>query len=207
MSRSLGYFLYVHTQIVLIRGGDGLKEYPILVTERLFLRPFMVSDAKEAQRLGGDPAVVDTLFTLNLCTPGVAHLWICHQHEHFEKGDWVNFAITDISRGLLIGSVGLDFDLDRSEKAAEIMYWIGKPYWGRGYATEAARAVIGYGFERLYLRRIYARYLVRNPASGRVLEKIGMTLKARLPRALKKRKVFEDLNMMSMTREEFKTPA
>lgn len=180
-----------------------MKEYPTLSTNRLFLRPFMISDAKDAQRLGGDPAVVNTLFTLNLCTPGVAHQWICHQHEHFEKGEWVNFAITDIDRGCLLGSVGLDIDPDRSEKAAEIMYWIGKPHWGRGYATEAARAVIRYGFERLYLRRIYARYLVRNLASGRVLEKIGMTLKEYLPHALKKGKIFEDLNVMSMTKEEF----
>lgn len=181
-----------------------MKEYPTLLTERLFLRPFMISDAKDAERLGGDWEVVDTLFTLNLCTQGVARQWICHQYEHFEKGDWVNFAVTDIDRGRLIGSVGLDFDPDRLEKAAEIIYWIGRPYWGKGYATEAARAVIGYGFGRLYLRRIYARYLVRNKASGRVLEKIGMTLKECLPRALKKGRVFEDLNVMSMTKEEFK---
>lgn len=180
-----------------------MKEYPTLLTERLFLRPFMTSDAKDAQRLGGDPAVVDTLFTLNLCTPGVAHQWICHQYEHFEKGDWVNFAITDIDRGRLIGSVGFDFDLDRSQKAAEIIYWIGKPYWGKGYATEAARAVVGYGFGRLYLRRIYARYLVRNPASGRVLEKIGMTHENYLPRHIKKSGVYEDVEVMGILRHQF----
>lgn len=180
-----------------------MKEYPIFATERLFLRPFMISDAKDVQRLGGDPAVVDTLFTLNLCTPGVAHQWICHQHENFEKGAWVNFAVTDLARGLLIGSVGLDINPDRSEEAAEIMYWIGKPYWGKGYATEAARVVVEYGFKRLYLRRIYARYLSRNLASGRVLEKIGMTREGCLPRHIKKSGTYEDVEVMGILRDEF----
>lgn len=173
------------------------------MTQRLFLRPFLPNDAHDVQRLGGDAAVVATLFTLNLCTPGVAHQWICHQYEHFEKGDWVNFAITDIDRGLLLGSVGLDIDLDRSEKAAEIMYWIGKPYWGKGYVTEAAHAVIGYGFTRLYLRRIYARYLVRNKASARVLEKIGMTRENYLPRHIKKSGVYEDVEVMGILKHQF----
>lgn len=180
-----------------------MKEYPTLLTERLFLRPFLASDARDTQRLGGDPAVVDMLFTLNLCTPGVVRQWIFHQHEHFEKGDWVNFAITDIDQGLLIGSVGLDFDLDRSEKAAEIAYWIGKPYWGKGYATEAARVVIEYGFGRLYLRRIYARYFVRNKASARVLEKIGMTRENCLRQHLKKHGKFEDVEMVRILKHEF----
>ena len=180
-----------------------MKEYPTLMTERLFLRPFMSNDAHDAQRLGGDPAVVDMLFTLNLCTPGVARQWICHQHEHFVEGDWVNFAITDIDRGLLLGSVGLDIDFDRSEKSAEIAYWIGRPYWGNGYATEAARAVIGYGFGRLYLRRIYARYLVRNKASGRVLEKIGMIHENYLPRHIKKSGVYEDVEVMGIFKHQY----
>ena len=179
------------------------KEYPTLQTARLFLRPFLISDAKDAQRLGGDAAVVDTLFRLNLCTPGVAQEWIRHQHEHFEKGEWVNFAITDLERGLLMGSVGLDIDIDLQDHAAEIMYWIGKEYWGKGYATEAAYAVLNYGFKKLHLCRIYARYLARNPASGRVLEKIGMSHKGCLPKSLRKGKTLEDLNMMGITKDEF----
>ena len=180
-----------------------MKEYPTLLTERLFLRPFIISDAKDVQRLGGDPSVVDMLFTLNLCTLGVARQWICHQHEHFEKGDWVNFAITDIDRGFLMGSVGLDIDFDRREKTAEIAYWIGRPYRGKGYATEAAHAIIQYGFKKLYLQRIYARYLVRNKASGRVLEKIGMTRENCFHQRLKKHGKWENLETMRILRHEF----
>lgn len=178
-----------------------MKVYPTLETERLFLRPFLISDAQEVRRLGGDPEVVDTLFTLNLCTAGVAHQWIVHQYEHFEKGEWINFAITDRQSGHLLGSVGLD--INRSDHHAEIMYWVGKMYWGRGYATEAARVTLAYGFNELRLHRVYARYLSRNPASGRVLEKLGMVWEGRLRQHLKKRGVHDDLDIMGILRSEF----
>ena len=178
-----------------------MKEYPTLKTERLFLRPFFMNDAKEVQRLGGAPAVVEMLFMLNLCTPGVAQEWICHQHEEFEQGNWVNFAITDGRSGRLMGSVGLD--IDRLNHNAEIIYWLGKEFWGLGYATEAAQAVVQYGFEKLRLHRIYARYLSRNTASGRVLEKLGMTHEGCLRGHLKKHGVYEDLNVMGIMKDEF----
>ena len=54
-------------------------------------------------------------------------------------------------------------------------YWLGKDYWNKGYATEAVKAVIGYGFEKLRLNRIYAGHFTKNPASGRVMQKTGMT--------------------------------
>ena len=178
-----------------------MKEYPTLLMNRLFLRPFITSDAQDAQRLGGDPLVVNTLFTLNLCTSGVAHQWICHQHEHFEKGDWINFAITDIDRGLLLGSVGLD--IDRCNHNAEIIYWLGKMYWGMGYAIEAAQAVVKYGFEALKLHRIYARYFSRNQASGRVLEKLGMVHEGCLRQHMKKHGKFENLEVMGILKHDF----
>jgi RimJ/RimL family protein N-acetyltransferase len=58
---------------------------------------------------------------------------------------------------------------------AELGYWLGVPYWGKGYATEAAKAVVEYGFKELKLHRIFASHFPNNPASGRVLQKIGMS--------------------------------
>ena len=60
------------------------------------------------------------------------------------------------------------------EDVAELGYWIGKPFWGKGYATEAARSLIDFGFTVLGLNRIAARHFARNPASGRVMQKVGM---------------------------------
>ncbi len=83
------------------------------------------------------------------------------------------FAIIERQSGALVGAVGLEIAADGRE--AEVGYWIGVPYWNRGYATEAAAAVLNHGFgEGLALDRVTARHFVRNPASGRVLDKLGM---------------------------------
>ena len=71
-----------------------------------------------------------------------------------------------------MGAISLDLNLEH--KRAELGYWVGLPFWGRGYATEAGRAMLDYGFDEIGLNRIEALYLLRNPASGRVLDKLGM---------------------------------
>jgi len=72
----------------------------------------------------------------------------------------------------LCGGVGLRIESDH--RRAELGYWIGVPHWGNGYATEAAGAVVNYGFSMLGLRRIFASHFANNSASARVLRKIGM---------------------------------
>ncbi len=126
------------------------------------------------QRLAGERAIADT--TRNIPHPyadGMAEAWIESQKRGFAAGRLVNFAITLRRERTLIGSIGLTLDPE-SRGTAELGYWVGRPYWNRGYCTEAARAVVDYGFSQLGLERIHAHHLVRNPASGRVLGKTGM---------------------------------
>jgi RimJ/RimL family protein N-acetyltransferase len=78
------------------------------------------------------------------------------------------FAI--IAEAGFIGCVGLHPD---GAGGTEIGYWLGEPYWGQGYATEAGRALIGFSFAELNLPFVTSGYFVVNPASGRVLEKLG----------------------------------
>jgi len=111
-------------------------------------------------------------------------------------------AITEGHLCILIGSIGLE--IKRENNNAELVYWLGKDYWGQGYATEAARAIISYGFDELKLHRIYARYLSHNLASGRVLEKLGMTHEGRLRGHLKKFGVYEDMEIAGLLKEEFR---
>ncbi len=73
--------------------------------------------------------------------------------------------------GTMIGVAGIQFDADRKE--AELGYWISQSVWGQGYATEAAQAVVNHGFEVIRHHLIMARYNTENPASGRVLDKLG----------------------------------
>ena len=82
------------------------------------------------------------------------------------------FAITLRADGTLVGSIALMVEPDQHR--AELGYVVGVPHWGRGYATEAGLAVLGHGFGELGLNRVYAFCFSRNPASRRVLEKLGM---------------------------------
>ncbi len=149
---------------------------PALHTERLVLRPFTLADAPDVQRLAGDRDVAATVGDIpHPYEDGLAEQWIAGHEEQFRKGDEVVFAITKNDDGHLIGAIGLHLKPGKAAFWAELGYWIGKPWWNRGYATEAAGAVLEYGFETLGLNRIQASHFGNNPASGRVMQKIGMT--------------------------------
>ena len=179
-----------------------MTEMPTLQTERLTLRPFTLNDAPEVQRLVGDPAIAAT--TLNIPHPyedGMAEEWISTHLPRFKQGNGVRFAITLQQTKALLGSIGLT--IVRRYNRAELGYWVGKPYWGKGYGTEAAKATIAYGFSQLNLNRIFAYYLTRNPASGRIMEKAGMRYEGLLRQHVFKDDVYEDLKLYAILREDF----
>jgi RimJ/RimL family protein N-acetyltransferase len=88
-----------------------------------------------------------------------------------------NFAI--VVDGIAVGGIGLELGTDVARRSAEIGYWLGEPFWGRGLATEALRAVTEYAFRTFDICRIEAGVFGWNPASARVLEKVGYTLEGR----------------------------
>ena len=148
-----------------------MRKLPSLRTERLLLRPFLLSDAVHVLRLAGEREVADT--TLHIPHPyldGMAESWIATHEGAWTRHEAATLAIVEADAGL-IGAISLNIEL--SQRRAEIGYWIGRPYWGCGYATEAARAMLDYGFARLALHRIHAHHFARNAASGRVLAKVG----------------------------------
>ena len=114
----------------------------------------------------------------------------------------VNFALVLQGAGVLIGAISL-MDLSARHERGEFGYWIGQPYWNKGYCTEAARAVLTYGFSILGLNRIHGRFLKRNPASGRVMEKIGMIQEGCLRAHDKKWEQFEDIVLYGILKSEW----
>lgn len=177
---------------------------PALLTTRLRLRPFAAADAAVVQRLAGEFAVADT--TLSIPHPyadGVADAWLASLQDAFVQGRQAVFAITDRTTGELVGAIGLDLRWEHDR--AELGYWIGRPFWSRGFATEAARAVLDYGFHALGLRRIHACHFARNPASGRVLTKIGMRHEGIARAHVVRWGRPEDLVQYGILREEFET--
>ena len=95
-----------------------------------------------------------------------------------------NFAIA--VQGEAIGAIGFSIQSDVGYRSAEIGYWLGEGFWGRGIATQALRAVTDYAFEHYDLCRLYAHVFEWNIASARVLEKAGYTLEARLKKSVTK---------------------
>ncbi len=175
---------------------------PTLETERLILRPFQMSDVGNVQRLASAAEIAAT--TLNIPHPyprSAAENWIRTHRARFEEGEGVDFAITLRDGGTLVGAIALQ--ITPQHDRAEMGYWVGVPYWNRGYATEAARAVVRYGFRVLGMNRIYANHFPRNPASGRVMQKVGMTLEGTLRQHVKKGDVYEDLVYYGLLREEY----
>ncbi|MBW7932803.1 MAG: GNAT family N-acetyltransferase [Gemmatimonadaceae bacterium] len=170
---------------------------PTLTTQRLILRPFTLDDAPAVQRLAGERAVAETTLTVPHPYPdGAAELWIQAHAPKFAEGSEVVFAITSRDDGSLVGAVGLALVPDHAH--AELGYWIAVPHWGHGYATEAARAVVDYGFRTLHLHRIQARHFVRNAASGRVMQKLGMRPEGVQRHALRKWGTFEDIALYAI---------
>lgn len=173
---------------------------PTLETSRLRLRPFELWDALEVQRLAGDFRIADT--TLRIPHPyedGMAEAWILQQAETSLQSTEIVFAIVRKQDAALLGAVGLA-GIGGGE--AELGYWIGVPYWNQGYCSEAAARVIELAFSALGLSRVYANHFRRNPASGRVLQKLGMKPDPTAPTRVEKAGVTEEVEAYHIRREQ-----
>jgi RimJ/RimL family protein N-acetyltransferase len=173
-----------------------------ITTERLLLRPFQESDIPTIVRLLSAPAIAAT--TLNVPYPydeENAREWLAYQERERKAGASYTFAIVRKEDDQLVGAI--DIRPEARHQKAEIGYWIGKSYWGKGYATEAARAIIRFGFGDLGLNRIYALHFIGNPASGRVMQKAGMQFEGVLRDDVKKSDGFHDQAIYAILRADW----
>lgn len=148
-----------------------MSVFPRIATARLVLRELAPTDAGAVQRLAGAREVAEQTLLPHPYADGVAETWIAACRAAYEGGTQIVFAAERALDGALVGAIGLALEPHRA--CAKLGYWIGTPYWGHGYATECAAAVVAYGFETLALERIWAPRFRGNAASARVLEKIG----------------------------------
>lgn len=154
-----------------------------IATGRLLLRPFEESDIAQVVRICADERISRT----NSAIPfpyerAHAEVWMATHAELWESGKALPLAITLGDSGELIGSIELRIDapLQPAGAKGEIGYLIGVPWWGCGFATEASRALIAYGFDELGLARVWAYHFAGNDASGAVMRKSGMALEGTL---------------------------
>ena len=173
---------------------------PTLGTERLRIRPYHDADIPELLPLIGTREVAAT--TLRISHP-YSEQDVRDFFELAKEPDKLWLAITLRTDGRQIGGIGLR--LERQHQHAELGYWLGVAYWGQGYATEAAREMLRYGFEELGLHRIFATHFKRNAASGRILKKLGMQYEGCQRGHLLKWGEFVDSEMYGILRREWET--
>ncbi len=178
------------------------RHQPSLETERLRLRPFLAEDAEAVQRLAGAREIADTALAIpHPYSLDSAKAWIAGQVFSFQQSTSLHFAIELQETGELIGAIELT-QIDPEPAQAELRFWVGKAWWGQGYASEAAREIIRYGFESLALNRIYAHFLSRSPRSGQLLRRLRMKKEGVLRQRARKWDTFEDVVLYAIVRDD-----
>jgi ribosomal-protein-alanine N-acetyltransferase len=174
------------------------RTLPTLETERLKLRPYSEADIAELLPLIGTREVAAT-------TLRIAHPYTDQDAKAFlalaQEPEKIWLAITLRSDGCQIGGIGLR--CDSQHQHAELGYWLGAAYWGKGYATEAARGMLRYGFEDLHLHRVFASHFKQNLASGHILKKLGMRHEGCQREHLLKWDQFVDSELYGILRQEW----
>lgn len=172
-----------------------------LRTERLLLRSFRRGDIPQIVCLAGAREIAATTLRIpHPYTEADAQYFLSVFEAECGSGSAAVFAVTLDGGVELCGVVGLH--IEAAHARAELGFWIGVPYWGRGYATEAARAVVKYAFETRKLHRIYASHFRDNLASKRVLLKLGMRYEGRARHHIQKWGRFIDLENYGLLAEE-----
>lgn len=163
---------------------------PHLKTQRLTLSMPTQDDVKNIVQFAGDYQVFVT--TSNIPHPYKdedAFYWLDIVQRGFEEKKQYTFAVR--LNNEMVGAVGLKIN-QRNDNAI-LGYWLGLPFWNRGYTTEAAKRIVQFGFEAIQLHKIHSTHFSHNLASGRVMQKIGMYQEGILKEHVKKEGQYRDL--------------
>ncbi|HLO39727.1 MAG TPA: GNAT family N-acetyltransferase [Phycisphaerales bacterium] len=175
---------------------------PTLISPLCIIRPFTPDDAPDLAAKAGHREIART--TLRIPHPyceSQARDYIHSTHTAWAEGKGASFAIIERTSAALAGGVGLTFE--PAHHHAELGYWIAVDSWGKGLATDAAARIIDWALGELGLSRIHAHAFSSNPASLRVLEKIGMKHEGTLRRHIHKWNQVHDAILYGLLREEW----
>jgi Acetyltransferases, including N-acetylases of ribosomal proteins len=132
-------------------------------------------------------------------TKQVITVWL----KNYERNDFYLWGITLKDTNTLIGTMGM-FCANENDMCYEVAYCTGKAYWNNGYVSEALKAVINFGLQKIGINRIEAYHSINNPASGKVMQKCGMQYEGRARQKYKSHAGFEDCDMYAILREDLK---
>ncbi|MDR2720009.1 MAG: GNAT family N-acetyltransferase [Nitrososphaerota archaeon] len=151
-----------------------MNQKPILTTDRLELRSFQETDYAQVHEYGSDP-IVTRFMAWGPNTEEATRNFVQKSIEYQKEKPQTQhpFAIVLREQNMLIGGCGLIIS-DIENRQGWIGYCLNRKFWSQGYATEAARALIGFGFNNLKLHRVFAFCDPANTASSHIMEKVGM---------------------------------
>ena len=162
---------------------------------RFNLRKFRKGDEASLQRnvnhkeIAANTALIPYPYTMKH-----ARQWIKHNLLEQTKRNKTSVVFVIDYKGEVIGNIGLS-NINKKDNNAELGYWLGKAYWGKGIVTKAVQQVVAYGFKKLKLKRIYAKAYLSNKGSQRVLEKAGFRHEGILRKAAKKHGKYLDCHL------------
>ncbi len=180
------------------------KGTKIIETERLILRQFRVTDAEPMYKNWASDREVTKFLTWNIHrsvseTESIISQWV----EAYNELNNYNWIIVLKETGEPIGSIAVVHIYDNTD-TAEIGYCIGQEHWGKGIMTEAFSAVLEYLFEEIGFNAVRSEHAVKNPASGKVMEKCGLKYEGTLRRFFRATSgELLDISYRSILREEY----
>lgn len=175
-----------------------MNDFPKIITERLILSQLNTNDVPLLLEYMKDKEISD--MTSNIPYPYTedsAKFWFKISEEAYLSHNGIVFAIRNLDEQFM-GGIGLH---KNENNEAEIGYWIGKPFWNQGFITEASVKILEFGFNNLGYQKIFGRVFPHNPASAKVLEKIGMQKEALLKNHYQKNDQFLDAIVYSKTKD------
>ena len=178
------------------------KDIPPLETERLILRRMQKTDADDMYDYARRQDTTRYLTWNPHPDRKFSYQYLVYINTQYRAGGFYDWAVVHRDSGRMIGTCGFT-RFDFGNEAAEIGYVINPDFWGRGYATEAVRRVIRFGFDYLSLHRIEAKFMEGNDASRRVMEKCGMIFEGTRRESLLIKGDFVSVGVCAIIRTEY----
>jgi len=179
---------------------------PSLETPRLILRRLRLDDVDDVFAYASDPDVARTVTWEAHRSVEDSRAFVQTMLRRYERGEVANWGMELRETGRIIGTCGYIL-WNTAHDSAEIAYALGRPWWNRGLMTEALRAVLAFGWERMGLHRVEAHCRTDNPASERVMQKLGMRLEGINRGALRMKGVYVDLKHYAVLRDDVVPPS
>lgn len=191
------------------KGGIGLNHIGTrtLETKRLILRRFVMEDAEDAFRNWFSDPEVPRFMRWQVHTDVAQTMeYLAQVIAGYEKPEFYRWAIAVKPGNRPVGAIAF-FVANEWDCVAEVAYALGRQHWNRGIATEAMRRVLAYAFEEVGVNRMETYHSIRNPASGKVMQKAGMRCEGHARQKYKSKDGFEDCDLYAILADDWRAGA